>query len=187
MTRTPVGGFSTTYTLTRNSWPQYDIGTIFLSFKYEYTGLVYTLQHLVFTDGSTVCMWILLIFWSRLLFWLEEVECFTQPLYIKFKTRNFSKLSKLYNDCVRCSRVTSNVNRLQARGTNNNIPGSSSAPPESSSPAVIIPAFPPKSLFLKLSAKQLEQRRLRLQSWLQALTQLPPNHSAKQQLQNFLW
>ena len=70
----------------------------------------------------------------------------------------------MYNDCVRGRRL------LRRMGSN---------------VTETIPRFPPKGLF-KLSEKQLEERRKNLQCWLQALAKLSPNHSAHQQLQNFL-
>jgi len=96
-------------------------------------------------------------------------------------------LSKLYNDCVRSSRVlrgshqnpeTSNLGNSQNVGNSESIGNSGNR--------YLIPPFPPKSL-LKLNKRETEKRKEKLQKWLQTLSQLPPSHPAKQQLQNFLW
>jgi len=84
----------------------------------------------------------------------------------------YRSLEKLYRDCLRsCKIVAKSTNVENAK--------------ELRRQSAQIPPFPPKKLF-KLNDKQAQDRRLRLQNWLVALTQLPQSHPALQQLQSFL-
>lgn len=83
----------------------------------------------------------------------------------------FRDLEKLYRDSLKSCRIIAKSDEESAIRLRQ----------ESSK----IPAFPPKKVF-NLSAKQLENRRLLLQNWIIALTQLPQSHPALQQLKSFL-
>lgn len=83
----------------------------------------------------------------------------------------YRQLEKLYRDCLKSCKIVAKTNSDEGD--------------ELRRQSQRIPAFPPKKFF-KLNDKQANERRIRLQNWLVALTQVPQSHPALQQLQSFL-
>ncbi|CBY42237.1 unnamed protein product, partial [Oikopleura dioica] len=77
----------------------------------------------------------------------------------------YRRLGKLYVDCVRSVRINAKL-----RQENTSIAG--------------LPPFPPKIVFI--SHQQLEQRRILLQNWLQAIASLPHTSCIYQQYASFV-
>lgn len=77
----------------------------------------------------------------------------------------YRQLGKLYVDCVRSVRINAKL-----RQENTSIAG--------------LPPFPPKIVFI--SHQKLEQRRVQLQNWLQAIASLPHTSCIYQQYANFV-